>query len=251
MNPPNLFQKLAIAGVAGAVAATSIATAPAQALKGGDITWAGSTSDFIDGVNPNFTSFDDNFSVSFGDPVGDDTTVFSTTGHFADTLGTIPPIMSFDMPSDSMTLEQFDPATFPDPLPPATAYYRVTEQLVLDFTPKVVADNPDNVVELMYIIPENTNFLLADDVGGVEFDLCTTTCLDRPFWKKGIDEDGDGIVDLEKTFRATNVFEFEQLVGVSQGIYAAESSKAVPEPGSILGLLAIGGLGLGMKRKKS
>ncbi|ACB54629.1 hypothetical protein cce_5283 (plasmid) [Crocosphaera subtropica ATCC 51142] len=97
------------------------------------------------------------------------------------------------------------------------------------------------VEQLKFVIPVGTQFLVNDlTANNVDISLCTSTCEEVPFWMTN-----DGKIDP-----AISGFGFKD--DPAGGTYDASSitTQKAPEPGTILGLLAISGLGLGLKRKK-
>ncbi len=235
MNKLNLLSKLAITAVAGVGATTMLGVTSAQAVEGGlgfsdntnDFYFAPDTTDPVADFSVDFvTSTDDLVAVlvasgAFGDkftPI--ETTMSSTpTGNFVD--GTVLAILPNGLPEYEFTLEN-DLTFVLDTTDGSgdTATYMIGAGSV--FLGEYAADGAGN--------PESLEFELETDIGSM-------LCLNEECW------DVTG-----------NAFEFEDLPGVGDGgefLAQAEVVKTgVPEPASILGLLAVGGLGLSLKRKK-
>ena len=237
MSKLHFFQKLAPMGVVslGAIAAIAgigIAAAPAQALVFGNLGWNDGTDDFFD-------------EVDFGDP------------------------------NDTFDVEFFNPAIIP-PVPfPAEAFISVSEEGFLDlgFTPgsiepltdipvgsfaiseQAVGGNPNiaryqNTNDIVFHFEDGEIFTLNSGAtflgtsnGAVDFELDEAFPVSAEWFIPG-----------QGTLRSPDVvFEFGQTSTSSAGVYNVEADAvhaAVPEPGTILGLLAVGGLGIAMKRKQ-
>lgn len=245
MNKSNLFHKVALAGVAVAISATGIATAPAQALTiadGSFISWDNSTTDFFSDIN--FTAPpSDTFSFTY-EPPGFDSTIGGVTGDFATWFDT-GDVVDFSAGPMSQLTANF---TQIDPLPgspPALAYYQLQNDVVFDFEEQL-NENGFTGLDLKYVIPAGVQYnVTGQTANAVTVDFCIQTCEAIPFW---IADDGTGPM----TTGAISTGDVEDLAVPGGGNFGIESAttEKTPEPASILGLLAIGGLGLGLKRKK-
>ncbi len=248
-------QKLAALGVAalGAIAATGIATAPAQAFTMTSVLeWDDGTSDFVEDAtavfnggantsNPNGPINLDTFDVTFSPfSLGETAAVFIADGDFAPHFPGLPDFFDI-VPSDSAV------GTFGLKLdgvyntnPPATgidiaAEFELQNTLTFTFdTDGIAGASADDVTATLAAGSLFLGELKDDDA--VEFEL------ELGEWEFTIP--GMSATAFSSTF------EFGQVAQSSGGGYQAEGIVGVPEPGTILGLLAVGGLGLGMKRKK-
>jgi hypothetical protein len=238
------FLSLGMASL-GSIAALGIATAPAQALVGGTLEWDNGTSDFIDGATASFGNVGDSFDVIFSPD--DVAAVFIADGHFEPFFN--PPELVPLVPPGGVlgtfeNIQVLDP-----PFPPgvdAEAEYQLTNDLVFTFDIDGSGDvSGGDLVATLAAGSEFLGELLVDDA--VEFEKTIGE------WEFSIPEfiDDDGNVIEAKTFFSnSSILEFGQTAGASGGGYIAEATKGVPEPGTIIGLFAVGGLGLGLKRKK-
>lgn len=234
MNPPNLLQKLAIAGVSTAIAATTIAVAPAQAqIITGTLEWNNGTTNFnpitVDGV---FQDFDVTFSPGEGSEpdLGGQASVFIATGVFAPYFTDLPAFFPINGGAGATGSFEFVEETGG---PGAQeAIYELDGSLEFDFGNGVTATLPDGA-EFLAIVEEDEADELAL-LGG-----------EGSEWIFSVPEVG--------TFTADDsVFEFGDLTGDAGGTYTAEGEISdVPEPASMLGILAVGGLGLATRRKKA
>jgi hypothetical protein len=250
MQLSSLFSKLAPMGVAalGAIAVSGIATAPAQASViniGSDLSWDdGFVESWLADVNPDLTGPLDNpdtFSATYDDTA----TIEGVSGDFVNWLN-VGDVVTFG-PHGQLTSNFLQVEGLPD-TPPAIAVYEVVgENVIFDFTDELegeILPKIDEPIEtIKYVIPTGTQYLLSSFSQGqaAEFDLCVETCIGAPFWE----------INGTK-ISATNTGDFQELLGASPtyGISTVTGEKVVPEPASLLGLLTIGGLGLGLKRKK-
>ncbi len=246
MNQSNLLQKLAPVGVAafGAISFTGIATAPAQA---GSLSWTNSTSSFIqdfldesnNGILP--TTFDVTFTP------GEISSVFLATGEF---VPPFPPGINpgspqfFDVSSDivSLNLESGTPDT--------TFIYELQDDLNFNFD---ITGNGFNPTEDVSVTIGAGSTFLGD------FDTDNGNVDGLGFEEDELSEVVVNIAGVEYTLDdpllevTGESFSFDQAVGEEFGQYSGGTTVAgetVPEPATILGLLTVGGLGLGLKRKK-
>lgn len=253
MNKLNLLPKLAIAGAIGTVSTVGILTASAEAstlTPGSGITWTDATTDFrgqVDISDPN-----DTFNVTFmfdgvNNPPMPLATIFNPTGDFGNWFNNNQQIA---LPPVAVTFQQVMPAPG---TPPALAVYSATDDFEFDFTSVLPsgatkADGTTLVTELKYVVPGlprgdadgAAQFLVGDITAtGVELDLCLTTCEDRPYW----------LVNGKRNSQIGD-FQFEDTAALGGAFQVQSSVTGVPEPGTVLGLFVIGGLGLGLKGKK-
>ncbi|MGB5769821.1 MAG: PEP-CTERM sorting domain-containing protein, partial [Crocosphaera sp.] len=123
----------------------------------------------------------------------------------------------------------------------ASGSFDLLNNLVFEFDSGIVGDPTDNVVATLRADAEFEGELLEDDA--VEFELLLG---EWEFFLPATDE-----FDEKTLFAESSILEFGQSAGSIGGGYVAEGTDIkVPEPASLLGLLAVGGLGLGLKRKK-
>jgi hypothetical protein len=239
MNHVSLLQKLAPLGVAaiGAIAATGIATAPAQALiltHPSSLGWADTTDDWYDEVQP---GENDSFDVLFNfDP--NTIVITGRTGDFASDFSS--GLVSMDnAPQLVGFLWQSGLGTEASP-----AIYKTQNQLLMSFDPAPNSTgNPNDATEYDWVVPSNssstrvTGFKDTNDTW--QFSLCTT-CGEAPYM----------LVDGTEN-RGQNTWQFSIGSQEETGGYSARfQTKPTPEPASVLGLLTFAGLGLGLKRKQ-
>lgn len=248
MNQTNLLQKLAPVGVAafGAISVIGIAAAPAQAAgftQTSTLEWDNGTSDFVDDVVEIFDEFGNvgaptSFDVTFSPgSLGGQAAVFFATGDFGPFF-TPPPLPQFFDVSGA-------DATFVINSTPIMVGVDLEAEFLLDGPLTFEFDARDASVTAT--LPDETPFLaqLLPD-GSVEFEL------EDGEWEFVIDPNADGEENIMGRARSS-VIEFGQDALAPNGSYAAQGTatrRAVPEPTTILSLLAVGGLGLGLKRKK-
>ena len=257
MNNVYLLEKLAPVGVAafGAISFISIATIPAQAqtLSGG-LTWSNETTKFIQDftilnglIDPNDlagslsavnTALSDagSFDITFNPDPPATARVGSASGDFAPSFPDTginydvdPSTVSFNYVVDSASLTPSgDSINFE---------YLLGDEL--DFNFDVV---PDVLVEFS----EGDEFL-----GVLELDSTNGNVLGVAFEEETLG--GTVTIGTETQAAFSQALVFEDIVGTDLGEYAASVSvqhESVPEPATILGVLAVGSLGLGLKRKK-
>lgn len=214
MNKLN-FSSIGLATL-GSMAAVGMATAPAQAIGiSGSLEWDNGTDSFIDEIDS--TDPFDTFDVLFS-PQGIAAS-FGASGDFTVPFPTIPDLYDVDP-----VLGEFAAMG-------VAGEYELVGDLAFEF---------DNGVTMT--LPGGAEFDLIPAPGGsVEFDL-----VGDAEWM------AMGIPGLDPSEAVSSTFEFEQTPGADFGGYVAQADfvHAVPEPGTILGLLAVGGLGLGLKKKK-
>ncbi len=204
------------------------------------LEWDNGTDDFIDEVTDGTTLTQGSFDVIFSPAsLGGQAAVFIADGHFAPFFN--PPELVGIVPLDS-AIGNFSflantviPGGFLD-----AAIYQLTENLVFNFDSGVTATLSTG--------SEFEGLLTAD--GSVEFDLISG--VNNGEWEFFLPDNPDTPeFDPKTIFADSSVFEFGQTAGSTAGGYLAEGTDVkTPEPGTILGLLAVSGLGLGLKRKK-
>lgn len=258
MNQINLLQKLTPVGFAafGVVTVTSISVVPAQAFTLGihTLEWDNGTSSFVEEAAPIFennlgNSLDNpapvggDFDVTFSpESLGGLAAVFIATNDFGEFFNP-PEFVPVDPSFATGTFEIISEAI--DINGVLEAEFELVESgspLIFAFD---VADTPSNFADdVIATLSPGTKFLgelLAN--GAVEFEL------EQGEWVFAIPSDpGVG------TEAASSEFEFGQTAFSPGGGYQAEGDVVVsaraPEPTTILGLLTVGSLGLGFKRKK-
>jgi hypothetical protein len=233
MNKLNSLVKLAIASAAGTITAIGITAVPAQAQAlEGTFEWDNGTDSFIGEVD--LTTLGNTFDVQFSPD--DIAAIFIASGDFANFY--TPPLLEDLVPSGPTgTFENV--LVIADPLPPgvvAEAEYELSNDLVFTFD---TDDSGDASAGDLVATLEAGALFLGEEIldGSVEFELVIGEFL--------LDAPG-----FDTTTADASAFEFEQTPGSPGGGFVAQTTIAVPEPGTILGLLAVGGLGLGLKRKK-
>lgn len=199
-----------------------------------------STSD-ITGINP--FELGDFIDITFDNFVSDSILLQNTSGKFQDWLGE-PNSELFSIPSTTISLINKRPII--NSIEDETALYQVTQEAIFDFSEQVI-NNTDNVIELMWVIPVNTSFIVNIDFTAIVYNLCDN-CQEKPFWKTGIDSDRDGIIDEEVIWNVSNDFYFYQIGSEPYGNYSIQST-VVPEPLTILGSGAAIAFGVKFKRK--
>ncbi len=232
MNKLNFLPKLAFTSLASAIAVFGITNTPVQALEGGTLEWDDGTDSFIGEVD--FDTLGSTFDVLFSP--NELAAVFIADGHFEPFFPGVPPGALFPL---APALGEFV-NTDPDLEIPETensAEFGLTSDLVFEFDNGVVATLP----QLGTVIDGE---LLED--GAVEFELIDGE------WEFDLPDNPDTPeFDPKSIVVQSSVLEFGQTAASPGGGYIAEATKVTtPEPGTILGLLAVGGLGLGLKRKK-
>ena len=231
------------------IAGVGIAAAPAQAQMVGALEWDDGTSNFFDDVNP---VVGDIFSVDFVSPLftSDVTTVsgasglFSDFGPFPDTVDLIPdaPTGNFSYSSDQTGLG----AGF--------FRYQLDDPLVFNFDP-----NSDDSAEASVTFGAGSTFVGEFDTNpagvteGVEFELdvasnATQVTVGGEVYSFTGGSDGDNFITGD-AFVFGDIPE-TTIGGTYGGEVSVQGVTTTPEPTTILSLLAVGGLGLGLKRKK-
>ncbi len=223
MNKLN-FLPLGLASL-GSIAALGIATTPVQAQTS-TFEWDDATSDFVEDATGAFTpggSFDVEFSPGGIAAVFIANGIFDLFDEIPTLVNTVPTIGTFSFLQDDTT-------------PPGQAEFVLDNQLTFEFD-----INEDGLSDLIGFLPEDSPFLgILNADGSVEFDLESG----------GIAEWTAILPDGTTVIADSSVFEFGQTAGSSGGAYIGELTVTTPEPTTILGLLAVSGLGLGLKGKK-
>ncbi len=216
----------------GVVAGIGIAAAPAQAAILGEFEWDDATTNFFEDVNPE--NPDDTFSVTFSP--GGFAETFNTSGIFT------PPLPDANPLDPPITLN-LDPAEGEFELVSFTSdtqfVYRLTSPLVFDFDDDVsVTFGTDELFLGSFELDGDGNRI---GVGFVEQTVSAVVNIDGDIFPTG-----NLIVREEITFGDLPGGEAGEFGAIAQVVEV----NGVPEPATILGLLAVGGLGLGLKRKK-
>lgn len=244
MNKLNLLPKLAITGVATTIAAFGISTVSAYAAIIGEFGFENGTTNFFEDVNPTLVGFTDEFNVTFS-PIaaGEQASTFNTSGVFTPPLPDAPPGVILDLDQVTGTFRQIgyndNDSSGDISLGDTFEYQLINDDLTFDF---------DDGVTVTY--GEDEIFL-----GTFDFDVSG-----NPIGVEFVEENEvNPVVTIvgnpNSPFTGDQVREsliFSDLEAGDFGEYAGEVQvvEVVPEPGTILGLLVIGGLGLGLKRKK-
>ncbi|GGA37965.1 hypothetical protein [Okeania sp. KiyG1] len=249
MNLPNFLQKLAPVGVAaiGAIAITGISTAPVQATPGevSTLEWSNGATNFNQEMKDVFDAgMGNSFDVTFSPlSLGEQAAVFIATNHFAPFFDT--PGLYDIIPSDSAmgTFELDSMVTInPGPGVDRAGMFELTKDLKFTF------DTDENGVvsdgDVMATMKAGAMFLGEElDSGAVE------VALTQGDWWFDIPESEDKPALTIKS--QDSVLAFGDLEGPDGGTYAAEGEIVkTPEPASMLGVLAFGGLGLSMVKRK-
>ncbi len=232
----------------GVLTGVGIAAAPAQA---GTLEWDNGTSSFIEQFYTNGTDISGGvflpgeFDVTFSpESLGGQAAVFIASGDFVPPFPAIPP-----NPPEFFPINGGDGADATFSLVGGDAANTFTYQLVDDLT-------FDFGNDVSVTIAQGTTFLGDFDTtpGGVieglgfEEDVIEGVTVDIDGDIYTINDDPDNPLNV-----IGEDMVFSQAVGATEGGgYQAEVvvGEAVPEPTTILGLLAVGGLGMAMKRKK-
>ena len=278
MNRTDLLQKLAPLGVTvfGAISIIGIAVDSAQALGNGELGWQDTTSSFIGdfdidfdpgppptaGSLPNVIA-PSTFDVTFT-PNGFLANIADLQGEFEADFGftTPPPVLVNVEPATG----SFDFVQLIDPVdPPTNPYnefeYELDGDLAFVFQGEDTDTTPNGTI---VTIKDGATFLGEVDVAadnvtpeGIEFELLAgdidVLTNGQLYTISGESCDVDGTCSV-----IGDIFEFGQALNSSQGLYQGEavisftpgSDGRVPEPATILGLLTVGSLGFGLKRKK-
>ena len=240
MNKPHFLQNIASIGVAALSVITfaSIVTAPAQASILSTAGWGDGTDDW----------FDDHF-VGVTNAVGADPVTFDV-----------------DLTNGLFLLNPGGTGVF-NTLEYDLGQFLENPQFPITMTFNRLATSGDGTVgnPFEYELDADVTFELPDTVDG---DTVTYTQTQGSVFDFVIDpgieiegflnpvSDTDGFYTINGDPKDTlETYELSDLVGVGAGgeyIVEAEFEEngRIPEPSTILGLLAFGGLGLGLKRKK-
>ncbi len=257
MKKPYLLQKLAPVGVAtfSALSVFGIQAVPAHAVGFtaplSTLEWDNGTSSFVEEAAPLFIDnlgdslnnpapVGGDFSVTFSpQSLGGVAAVFIATGNFDD---------FFEPPELVDIIESLQSATTFEIVSEAVdingvlqAEFELTNDLIFPFDVSgPPADFFDDDVFARLLIGDRPTFLgqLLPN-GTVEFEL------EKGDWVFGIPPDPS-----VGTRATSSEFIFGQAALAPGGGYQAEGVVTTPEPATILGLLAVGGLGFGLKRKK-
>ncbi|GGA37953.1 PEP-CTERM sorting domain-containing protein [Okeania sp. KiyG1] len=246
MNLPNLLQKLAPVGVAaiGAIAITGISTAPVQAGGISTLEWDNGASNFNqemkDVLGAGMGSFDVTFSPL---ELGGSAASFIATNHFAPFFDT--PGLFDIIPGDSVvgTFELDSMVTInPSPGVALAGMFELTNDLKFTFDNDGSGDVSEG--DVMATMKAGAMFLGEElDSGAVE------VVLTEGDWWFDIPESEDKPALTIKSI--DSVLVFGDLEGPDGGTYAAQGEIVkAPEPASMLGILAFGGLGLSMVKRK-
>ena len=228
----------------GAIAGVGIAATPAQAADFTQISslqWTGDTSDFVQDAADaivNETAFTVTFDVS------GESSVRGASGDFVQYFPGLPD----DFVTNSPTVDfNFFMAIDTPPGFADAAEFELQDPLTFSFqTPA----GPGSPVELT--LPAGSIFTAVLDLDdGVEVELDPGQ-LGLGEWEALLPNAPGGDPDISGTANSST-FTFDQSAASIIGVYSATgdfSPNGVPEPASILGLIAVGGLGMAMKRKK-
>ena len=210
-----ILSGVAVLGIASAIAA------PAQA---GTLGWSNGTSDFFGDVNP---GAGDTFSVTFSG--AGQAFVSTANGEF------VPPFTFTDNTiANPPYTTNLTPAVgnfeFVTAFNANSGEYKLTNDLAFAFSNgATVTWEAGTIFEYLFDEPGSVEFQLGDDPDNVP--LVT------------------GIQPYDYVL-PTDVLQFGDEGLSDGGVYDAEVQVSVPEPGTILGLLAVGGLGLVSRFKK-
>ena len=215
-----ILSGVAVFGIASAIAA------PAQAIGiTGTLGWSNGTSDFFSDVNP---GAGDTFSVTFSP---DNITLISTaTGVFNPEFAPAPPPYT----ATTTATGNFAYSANQAGLAAGEFRYQLTGPLAFVFP------DPGKGSGASVTWATGTTFIgLFDTPNSVEFEV------------EGHLPTITGIAEIPPHFVVDDVLQFGDGVGPAGGVYDAQVEVAnVPEPGTILGLLAVGGLGMVSRFKR-
>jgi len=268
MNQSNLLQKLNPLGVAvfSAISFTSIAILPAQAAnftQSSSLQWTGDTFDFTEHAT-NAIVNEESFSVTFN-PSGE-VSVRGASGDFVPYFSDLPN----DFATNSITVDfNFLAAIETPPGFQDAAEFQLGDDLIFSFQTPAGPDSP-----VTFTLPEGSIFTAELDIdGGVEVELDATE-LNSGGWEALLPNATGGDPNISGTANSST-FTFDQSEVSIVGVYSTTGDfgtsdpsdpsdppnppnpspvesepQVVPEPGSILGFLTIGGLCLLLKGKK-
>ena len=244
MNKPHLLRKIVPVGVA-AFSVLAFTTTHAQAAVIGELEWGDATSNFFDDVFEGGTTFTD-FEVTFNP--GDLADSFDTQGIFVPPLEFADPAnpQLLDAPAVTAAFNLVGDGTGD------TAIYELESSF--DF---VIADADNNQGAVTVTFGINDTFLAAKNLDN---GIIVGVDLEETFSDASLEIDGipgtfpDGSPNFPNS-SVEEILTFGILDGAEFGEYGAEvlvnqNGSSVPEPTSILGLIAIASLGLGLKHKK-
>ena len=272
MNKTNLLQKIASLGVVtfSSISITGIAVDSAQAIGDGELGWQDTTSSFIGDFDVDFdpgppptagplpnVDAPDSFNVTFT-PTNFLANIADLQGEFEFDFGftTPPPRLVNVAPATG----NFDLVQLIDPVDPATNPYNEFEyELDGDLAFVFQGEGSDTAPNgTIVTIKDDAIFLgevnvASDNVTpeGIEFELLAgdiDVFTNGQLYTVSGESCGSGECRV-----IGEVFEFEQAFNTTVGTYTGQVSiqgNAIPEPATILGLLTLGGMGLGLKRKK-
>ncbi len=241
----------------GVLTGVGITAAPAQAAgftQTSTLEWDNGTSNFRDDAATTFdpADVDDTFNVTFSPAsITGEAAVFAASGDFAPyfNLGSVYTVNGGLGATETFIIDKASIITVGSAI---EAEFTLDNDLQFIFEP---VDVPGaSVTATLPQFQQNgdpTKFLgeLIQD-GSVEFEL------EEGEWEFVINDPGLGADPIIEGTAASSVMEFGQdAFSTVGGNYGADGTvvvvaNGVPEPASILGLLAVGGLGLGLKRKK-
>ena len=244
MTQTNLLPKLAITGVASTIAAFGISTASAYAAIIGEFGFENGTTNFFEDVNPTLVGFTDDFNVTFS-PItaGEQASTFNTSGVFTPPLPDAPPVAILDLDQVTGTFSQTsyndNDSSGDISVGDTFEYQLINDDLIFDFDDGVTVTYGEGEIFL-----GTFDFDVSGNPIGVEF-----------VEENEVNPEVTIAGDPDSPYTGDQVREsliFSDLEGGEFGEYAGEVQivEVVPEPGTILGLLVIGGLSLSLKRKK-
>ncbi len=249
MNKPHLLQKLAPVGIGaiGAIAVTGIATAPARAFTLNEfhaLGWDDGTSNFYNDAFDAFGTVGDQFTVTFCNP-SQAPDCFAT---IEDAQGDYEDIFTPPSPGPGNVVDVLSPfptATWENVAILPSNGFAARAEFELVNSPLVFSFERNE-------IPTTQTLPVGSRIQGeIELDEALEFELEA-----GVNNAGEWFLEIpdQAEFADRSVFEFGITSNqVTSGVYNAEAEirhTPVPEPATILGLLTVGGLGLGLKRKK-
>ena len=250
MNEPKLLEKLAMASVASSMIVGSIIIASsAQAALVGGLGWDNGTSDFFDDVNP---GDNDDFTVQFVSPqsASPETNISITSGIFEAIFPT--PLAIVDLASAPEATFSYVNGQTPISVPGGTEYlYTLDNDLVFEWNN---LDGDPGDVDVRFTLKAGNLFEVeTDDDPGPSTEVEAILVGFEPSEAQWFIDSGVSLDGTDQTFSVAEAeFTFGQIEDQPGGTFGIEADavEAVPEPGTILGLLAVGGLGLALKGKK-
>ena len=255
MNQTNLLQKIAPVGVAAFGVLSFTGITPAQAAVIGSLGFDNGSTSFIQAFDLTAPGTANDFSITFS-PAGI-TQISESTGVFLPP-GPIPPAAPVQVAVNS-PIGNFSLINTFAPIDPAVNAFsefefRLDNNIFFDFGGGETVTYLAGSTFLAEVDVALGNPTLAEgvEVEALALGAIATTTDGNTYTLTGIDCNTDSNFTCQITGED---FGFAQDVGgiasrYLGGVVVSSTRKGVPEPTTILGLLTVGSLGLGLKRKK-